>query len=108
MSSEVRLIDADELKQSALGLGEDVVCDDCTCEFINLIDAQPTIDAVPVVHGHWVWDEDGIDWNIGAWKCSRCRCRNRNIHESKDTIPLRWAGSKYCPQCGAKMDEVTT
>ncbi len=49
-----RLIDADELERAAMGLGEDVVCDGCFCEFMDLIDKQPTIEAEPVRHGHWI------------------------------------------------------
>ena len=57
-------------------------------------------------HGHWVFDPDGMDWNIPAWKCSKCDCRNDNIPPNLErTNPLRWSGSKYCPNCGAKMDE---
>lgn len=58
-------------------------------------------------HGHWVLDPDGIDWNIPAWCCSLCGCRNDNIPPNLEkTNPLRWSGSKFCPNCGAKMDEV--
>lgn len=57
-------------------------------------------------HGHWVFDPDGRDWNIPAWKCSECHCRNDNIPPNLEkTNPLQWAGSKYCPNCGAKMNE---
>ena len=56
-------------------------------------------------HGHWVFDPDGMDWNIPAWKCSECHCKNDNIPPNLErTNPLRWSGSKYCPNCGAKMD----
>lgn len=46
-----------------------------------------------IVHGHWITDED---WDA---YCSVCGDR--------------WGGNidtdlfKYCPHCGAKMDEVT-
>jgi len=57
-------------------------------------------------HGHWVFDPDGMDWNIPAWKCSECHCKNDNIPPNLErTNPLRWSGSKFCPNCGAKMDE---
>lgn len=56
--------------------------------------------------GHWVLDPDGMDWNIPAWCCSVCGCRNDNIPPNLEkTNPLRWSGSKFCPNCGAKMDE---
>ena len=63
-----------------------------------------TVDAVPIVHAEWVYDPDGMDWNLGAWKCSKCHCRNDNLPGIlPKTNPYRWAGSKYCPNCGAKM-----
>lgn len=53
--------------------------------------------------GKWIWNNDAIDWNIGAWICSNCHARNDNIPHSKKTIPLRWSGSRFCPNCGADM-----
>ena len=93
----MRLIDADALMreyQERICLG--VYCADCTmtdkvdgtCLIERWIYAQPTIDAVEVVHGHWI-DCDGYR------ECSRCgwlHAHNR---------------LNYCPICGAKMDEVT-
>ena len=56
-------------------------------------------------YGHWVFDPDGMDWNIPAWKCSECHCKNDNIPPNLEkTHPLRWSGSKFCPNCGAEMD----
>ena len=62
--------------------------------------------------GQWVYDENGMDWNLPAWVCSECHGRNNMIPtyiRGKDKMikvehPLRWAGSKYCPNCGAKME----
>lgn len=60
----------------------------------------------------WVWDNDAIDWSLGAWVCSRCHGRNNNIHAGRpgydDSIsanPYAWAGAQYCPHCGAPMRE---
>ena len=65
----------------------------------------------PVRHGKWVWNNDAIDYGIGAWVCSECLGRNENIHTGKPgtiegfgTNPYIWAGSQFCPNCGAKMD----
>lgn len=64
----------------------------------------------PVRHGKWVWYNDAIDWNIGAWVCSECGGRNENIHAAKPgtvkayTNPYIYAGTKFCPSCGAKID----
>lgn len=53
----------------------------------------------------WIWDKNGMDWGIGAWVCSSCHCRNDNIHSqsSKDN-PMIWSGTKYCPNCGKKIE----
>lgn len=68
------------------------------------------VDAEPVRHGKWVWCNDAIDWGIGAWVCSECGVRNENIHAEAPgkrrggiCSPYVWAGSQYCPNCGAKM-----
>lgn len=60
----------------------------------------------------WVWDDDAIDWGLGAWVCSRCHGRNANIHAGKpgydnsiSANPYAWAGAQYCPNCGAPMRE---
>lgn len=57
----------------------------------------PTVDAVPVVHEKWV--------NAPLCGNDCCRCSNcgswHNIHAN-----LRGEiNFKYCPDCGAKMDE---
>ena len=59
----------------------------------NLIDAQPTIDAVPVVHAHW------IDQQHGVYKCSNCR----NYLDFRGVNAGR-GDANYCPNCGAEMD----
>ena len=51
---------------------------------LSLIEDAPTVD--PVKHGHWMTDMGG------CW-CSVC---NEYSDYSTD----------YCPNCGAKMDEV--
>ena len=61
--------------------------------------------------GHWIYDENGMDWNLSAWICSECRCRNDNIptmikmgKESRRIAePRMWQGSRFCPNCGADM-----
>ena len=76
----------------------------------RIICESPKVDAEPVRHGKWVWYNDAIDWNIGDWVCSECGGRNENIHTGKPgtaegfvTNPYIWAGSQFCPNCGAKM-----
>ena len=54
----------------------------------------------------WVWDEDAIDWGMGAWVCSKCKNRPQTFWEtSKKIYPLKWVGSQYCGCCGAKMQK---
>lgn len=55
------------------------------------IDNAPTVDAVPVVHGRWIWNETGKpDWEQ-FYTCSNCG-------------DIEYWESHYCPNCGAKMD----
>lgn len=61
-------------------------------------------DVRPVVHGHWYWDKNGIDWGLGAWRCSVCHSKNDNVFGPETHPPMRCAGSKFCPNCGAKME----
>ena len=58
----------------------------------DLMDA-PTIEAEPIRHGHW---EKGIDMFGNYYRCSVC----------DSTEDIGW-GFDYCPNCGARMDEVT-
>jgi len=109
----MRLIDADELinevmerycrdcgRRKGLRKGKrvflyaigDVPCRACDRDDMkDEIDNAPTVDAVPVVHGTWVVKGQDIF-------CSLCG------EESSYT----WYGgskfSRYCPNCGAKMD----
>ena len=61
-------------------------------------------DGTPVKHGHWVYNQNGHDWGLGAWECSLCHSVNNNLPIDKRFSPYVYAGSKYCPNCGAKMD----
>ena len=77
----MRLIDADALKL-------DIMCVyGSNPQYINWLNHAPTVDAVPVRHGKWMVTPVYI-------KCSECG-------ESFMLIP-----QNYCPNCGARMDEV--
>lgn len=73
-------------------------------ECVDRVENFPAADVVEVKHGRWVYDPDGMDWGLGAWLCSECRCRNNNLGMDGRINPLRFSGSKFCPHCGAKMD----
>ena len=59
-------------------------------EVLRVIGEAPTVDAVEVVHGRWNFDEDLAKWGH-PYVCSACGMANCSM-------------SKYCPNCGAKMD----
>ena len=63
----------------------------------------PAADVEEVKHGKWIWDPNGMDWGLGTWQCSECACRNNNLPMNNRINPLVFSGSKYCPNCGAKM-----
>ena len=64
--------------------------------------AQPTIDAVPVVHAHWVPQHpNNRTGKAYIFVCSNCKkfaikSRQASIDEM---------GYVFCPYCGAEMDE---
>lgn len=85
-----RLIDTDEIKKRekdvVLANGAKHRCFDTT-----MLYEIPTVDAEPVKHGEWKPEITQLGTMI--FRCSACQ-RFSDVH---------WA---YCPQCGAKMDEV--
>ena len=95
----MRLIDADALKeyvkeQTNLPLPKNRLYMVVPVEdFItNLIDNQPTADAEPK-HGRWI--EDFVEY-----ECSVCGGRISDSTLADNSTP------NYCPNCGARMDEV--
>lgn len=86
-----RLIDADELRDNMLyamcGTGYQHVA-------MREIDFMPTIDAVPIRHGKWLPENRTMD---AFWVCSCCGFPS----EAHGAFKIY----KYCPNCGARMDE---
>lgn len=89
----MRLIDADALEKRMYVIpyydnrDEDAVIDE--------IYKAPTVDAVPVVRGEWIYSRTQSEFAVS--KCSACGKEQFSIsHVVKD--------GKYCPNCGAKMD----
>lgn len=69
------------------------------CEYIhNIIDDQPTIEAVEVVRGEWertdITDEDG--WAL--YRCTHCDWHT-TYYYSFSASPVY----NFCPNCGADM-----
>lgn len=55
----------------------------------SIIYRTPTADVAPVRHGRWVYPI-GMAWNYVCSECGK---------------PIGVIKHKYCPNCGAKMDE---
>ena len=65
--------------------------------FKEAIDRVPTVD--PVKHGHWV-EQERCDWVYSK----ECRCSECGKYRlMTNPFGREW---NYCPNCGAKMDEV--
>ena len=103
MESENRLIDANLLSECLLELevagGHWLyrkACDEMILGFFpKIINEQPTVDAVEVVHGRWLTTYKVDTWmgtsEIDGYVCSECG-RGSKVK------------GNYCPNCGAKMD----
>lgn len=84
----MRLVDADELERVFIGKHYGV---NAIKYFIKM---QPTIDAIPVKHGHWkkaYADHEAFGERPFYRYCSEC-CE-------VTVFPY-----KFCPNCGVKMD----
>lgn len=65
--------------------------DGCNAKNLQSISDMPAADVAEVVHGRWIWNEEGeIDWEQ-FYRCSNCGDKEY------------WE-SNFCPNCGAKMD----
>ena len=100
----MRLIDANALREhmyhEAFETDSDLQKWDSGCwirykMFENILSTEITIEAEPIKHGSWV----GIDdFPHEDWECTNC---GYIIYGDDDIRDLH-----YCPNCGAKMDEV--
>ena len=91
----MRLIDADALVKD---LCENYIFTGFTellHDIASAINAQPTMDAVPVRHGKW------IHRGCGVFTCDKC---SRDIGLNVYTTEKASERFKYCPNCGARMD----
>ena len=69
----------------------------------HVVSDAPKVDQIC---SEWVWDENGMDWNLGAWKCSNCGNRSSAWWNTERTSPMIKSGHKYCSHCGAYMTGV--
>ncbi len=88
-------------REAVLDEIRDIWCRDCHCattkrdcaacnigDLISRMKDLPAVDAVPVVHAHWIVQDN----TYTRFMCSACETKNH--HDRTD----------YCPHCGAKMD----
>lgn len=83
-----RFIDADKGLRSKIQL--ETGCNFATAD--RIVKSRPTVDVKPVVHARWVDDH-----------CSNCGC-----DVPAYIIDWKWQkdmDAKFCPMCGAQMDE---
>ena len=98
---ELRLIDANALKKTFENaeLGEHSLIESVLAAGVYAgIENAPTIDAVPVVHGHWL--RENIRPKSYLRVCSMCIKTAYFCGEG--------CSYKYCPHCGAQMDKEAT
>ena len=88
----MRLIDADNLFNNQILVVSNSASLEVIEKIMDIIKEAPTIEAEPVRHGHWTLDrhEHGV--------CSVCHMTSVDI--------IGGEFHNYCPNCGAKMDEV--
>jgi hypothetical protein len=93
----MRYIDADalvkRLKHSPLFLGTNMQFKDGV---VDLVEKQPTADAVEVRHGWWIDKPTGAYSRMQSW-CSAC-----GKHSGVGGIESN-RHKPYCPNCGADM-----
>ena len=99
----MRLIDAEAfLKTEIDRCGSAPLVGTCTSDNEYLserLKKAPTIEAKPVVHAHWVTEQEAEEINRYdlTYCCSACGHCDWDCTESE--------GFEYCPNCGAQMDE---
>ena len=104
MANEKRLIDANALKRTIrMESWKQETQIQLALDYIDIIiDGQPKVDAVEVVHGNWVQTTENLGWaDVMCGECSNCH--ETFIVDEEDSFD-DFAMWKYCPNCGAKMD----
>lgn len=111
----MRLIDADKLRTELFDAVWMTDNDEHMVE--EIVERQPTVDAVPVLHARWIWHFNhpvcvhGNAMYETGFRCSACgHGVSVGLHTSKwaDTEEamvrnLHDDTTKYCPNCWAKM-----
>jgi rubrerythrin len=91
----MRPIDADKMREDWLENGENEFVYD-TNAVLESIDAQPAVDAAPVVHGHWI-DKTTTAKGLSIYRFVCSACGHIFFNAGIDNF-------NFCPDCGARMD----
>lgn len=103
----MRLIDADKLEKDLMDMAHNELMPDyfrqMCMSMAERVSKEPTIEAGPVIHAHWIPQYVSTRGNTDKFECSNCNALSHTAHMMK-ICPY-----KYCQNCGAKMDgkEVT-
>ena len=98
MENEKRLIDANEVPKNKFFLSRPTLDKIAIREVLANC---PTVDAVEVVHGEWIYHEcvSSCDGAISGYSCSKC-C----IFVDEEIFDMDEFHKDFCGHCGAKMD----
>lgn len=94
----MRLIDSEKIRTVVAPIAQLGAFDDVHYEriaFADEIDNIPTVNTAPIIHAHWIREPEDTAYE-NVWVCSNC---------GEDFIQHRKPKIRYCPHCGAKMDE---
>ena len=97
--SRSALIEALKEEQNGGAIGMDFYA------FDDIVKEQPTIEAVPVVHG---FNDNRNYHECDEFRCSECGLHledwNRHVYDEElDDEFIKEYVFKYCPECGAKI-----
>ena len=101
MANEKRLIDVAKEIQAMCSMPETrriLETDHIARKVIDWFIHAPTVDAVEVKHGWWIWHEEEFEY-----ECSVCNCKFDYNH-TFGIFDHGYEYGNYCPNCGAKMD----
>lgn len=102
MCNMSRLIDADKIDFNEIFKGQSDFAKDTREAAQSLIDAQPTVEAVPVVHGEWL-DFYGDYSTAECDRCAECYEVSPDSEPKKEYFEAFKQCYNFCPNCGADM-----